>query len=267
MWKNNKTEVDSVSNAIIWLETLKKEIVDQDDSSNLETFIINTSEDFSIDRYSEEIEDLAFNQLIPNLNKLDEKALIDDEVFYSNDVMEADFEMIHAKINDFIENEIYLVDWKNFNVRYNKLVDMGLEDIVNHLLENRIDPYEYSERFERTVLLNVFEQIKSKNSILGEFEADTHREIEAQFKEYDKQLMEYAKYEILYNLSQANPKADPDWKPAAGGDYGYINKQILAKRGGHSVRKIFEKQAEMIQKICPCFMMSPLSAQYIIQKN
>ena len=115
--------------------------------------------------------------------------------------------MIHAKINDFIENDD-LVDWKNFNVRYNKLVDMGLEDIVNHLLEDRIDPYEYSERFERTVLLNVFEQIKSKNSILGEFEADTHREIEAQFKEYDKQLMEYAKYEILYNLSQANPKAD-----------------------------------------------------------
>ena len=29
-------------------------------------------------------------------------------------------------------------------------------------------------------------------------------------------------------------------------------------------RKIFEKQSKIIQKICPCFMMSPLSAcQYI----
>ena len=185
-------------------------------------------------------------------------------LFYKSEINKASFVSVHEKINDFLENFVDLVDWKNFNLRYLKLKEMDLKEVVEHLLSNRIDPEEYSKKFERIILLNIFEDLKDRNTILRDFEADIHRNIESQFKQYDQQLMEYARFEILYNLDLKKPSPDPNYKPASGGDFGYIQKQILAKRGGHSVRKIFEKQASMIQRILPCFMMSPLSAcQYV----
>ena len=54
---------------------------------------------------------------------------------------------------------------------------------------NRIDPEEYSKKFERTILLNIFEDLKDRNTILRDFEADIHQ-LESQFKQYDQQLME-----------------------------------------------------------------------------
>ena len=78
---------------------------------------------------------------------------------------DVDLEPIHAKINGFLENFIDLVDWKNFNLRLNRLKELKLEKIVNHLLLKKMDPELYSQQFERTILLNVFEQIK-ENLIL-----------------------------------------------------------------------------------------------------
>ena len=264
LWKNKDTNISYIKKGIDWLKSFKKLEVKKTDKKNLMRHILDKDLSSKLVTSNDELIDIAFKKISPLLEKLNVKANINETIFYSDNFTRAEFETIHAKINGFLENFIDLVDWKNLNLRLNKLEELNLERIVDHLLVKRIDPEHYSKQFERTILLNVFEQIKDDNLILKEFEADVHREIELQFKQYDKQLMEYAKYEILYNLDSSNPKADEDWKPAEGGDYGYINKQILAKKGGHSVRKIFGKQAEMIQKICPCFMMSPLSAcQYI----
>jgi len=264
LWHNKRTNVEAVQNAINWKERFESKLVDDSDKSKLRKYTFDGFENFDLVSIVDELNDLAFKQLLPLLNDLHIKATIDEHKFYSGTIKKVSLARIHEKINEFLENFIDIVDWKNFNLRYLKLKELNLDKVVENLLSNRMDPVEYSKKFERTILLNFFEDLKDRNTILRNFEADIHREIESQFKEYDKKLMEYAKFEILYNLDFKKPSTDLNYKPAAGGDFGYIQKQILAKRGGHSVRKIFEKQAAMIQRILPCFMMSPLSAcQYV----
>lgn len=264
LWRNKETNIQHVQSAIEWRERFDSKLLNESDRTKLKGYAFKKVKNFDIVSLSHELNDIAFKQLLPSIDDLNETAKISENIFYSGALKTASLVVIHEKINEFLENFIDLVDWKNFNLRYLKLQELNLKEVVENLLINRMDPIEYSKKFERTILLNLFEALKNRNKILRDFEADIHRDIENQFKEYDKQLMEYAKFEILYNLYLKMPHSDPDYKPTAGGDFGYIQKQLLAKRGGHSVRKIFEKQAAMIQSILPCFMMSPLSAcQYV----
>ena len=183
--------------------------------------------------------------------------------FLQIEINKASFVSVHEKINDFLENFVDLVDWKNFNLRYLKLKEMDLKEVVEHLLSKRIDPEEYSKKFERTILLNIFEDLKDRNTILRDFEADIHRNIESQFKNMINNLWstQGLKYFIILILKNQVQIQIISQHLEVISD---IFKNKYLQNVGHSVRKIFEKQASMIQRILPCFMMRPLSAcQYV----
>ena len=87
-----------------------------------------------------------------------------------------------------------------------------------------------------------------------------------QFKRVDKELTELAKQEIYYRLAARVP--DFTKEAAQSSELGILQRAIRSGGRGVSIRKLFEQIPNLLPRLCPCMLMSPISAaQYLDPKR
>lgn len=84
----------------------------------------------------------------------------------------------------------------------------------------------------------------------------------AQFKKIDQELTELAKSEIYCRLSAQVPNFIT--ASVGSSETGILQRAIRSGGRGTSIRKLFEQIPNLLPKLCPCMLMSPISvAQYL----
>lgn len=116
----------------------------------------------------------------------------------------------------------------------------------------------YIKSFYKRLATLIIDECKSLNSFNGEL---FERKVE-QFRLYDNQLRELTKKQVYYLVSSRITKylKEHEQSPVLAS----LKRMIKSKGRGVSIRKIFENCSDVIQTLCPCILMSPLSAaQYL----
>ena len=78
LWLNKDTDIDKVQSCIAWKEQFESNTVNEKDKSKFKDYIFQGIDGFRIDSIGDELKDLALEQLLPAVKKLNEKAKIDD---------------------------------------------------------------------------------------------------------------------------------------------------------------------------------------------
>ena len=98
--------------------------------------------------------------------------------------------------------------------------------------------------------------------ILDEFRGLLFNEQIEQFNRLDQELRQLSRQEIYSRLSEKIPNFTKE--ASKNSEIGILQKAIRSKGRGISLRKLFDRLPNLLHRICPCMLMSPLSvAQYI----
>lgn len=102
--------------------------------------------------------------------------------------------------------------------------------------------------------------------VLNQFTGTGFNERIAQFKKMDQEFMELTKDEMFYKLTHQLPT--PYDSVQISKELNILRRAISSNGRGISIRSLFEQIPNVLVRLCPCMLMSPISvAQYLSPEN
>ncbi len=104
------------------------------------------------------------------------------------------------------------------------------------------------------------------SSALNKFSGPLFNEKIEQFRRMDREITALTKQEIYCRLASKVPNFSRE--AAQSSELGILQKAIRSGGRGISIRKLFDQLPNMLPRLCPCMLMSPISAaQYLDPKR
>lgn len=241
---NDKLEVDALKNDFQNIEQLdelvknasadntqqwiRNNFLNQDISKEI-TPIISTSQDFA--QAKKELEN--YLDEVPNLQKLNE---------------------IKDNIND-------LENWINYNIYNLKASELGLNWFISLVETGNLDTNLIEFEFNKIVHFNHFIQSIYGSEVLNSFDANIYESLIKQYQDLNSEFVTITKNQLILKLSANIPNFSQEAVQSS--EIGILQKAIRSKGRGLSIRRLFDQIPNLIPRLKPCMLMSPISvAQY-----
>ncbi|TYP69637.1 DUF3320 domain-containing protein [Paenibacillus methanolicus] len=159
-----------------------------------------------------------------------------------------------------------LRDWSAWRRIRDQAVEAGLQPLVASYEEGRIATDEIEGAFDRGVYRACANFIIARNEQLGSFSGQLFEEAIKRFKEADQRFAELTRQEIAARLSARVPVITKE--AAQSSEAGILQRAIRSGGRAMSIRKLFEGIPNLLSRLTPCMLMSPISvAQYLDPKH
>ena len=129
-------------------------------------------------------------------------------------------------------------------------------------LEHTAVETSYYKGLYRTLI----EDAVDRDPVLQTFSGSVFNEKITQFRRMDQELTQLSKTEIFYRLASKVPNFAKE--AAQSSEVGILQRAIRSGGRGVSIRRLFEQIPNLLSRLCPCMLMSPISAaQYLDPKR
>ena len=263
LWAGVHSNTDVIKAGLSWLNNFSENRISRTDDKNLSDFILDSSSiPKDLIQLKNSIEE-SIPDFLEKLGKVQKSLKVNDSIIFSKGIEETNLIDIDEILTKWKANINKLVDWTRYQRAYQECKNAGLETFLDKLFtEDKKGIDSLIIKFKKAFLFHQFQSILNDAPILKNFEALAQDQIVKKFKELDSFQLELAKNRALTKLFEQKP--DTSWEGSKSSQLGYLQRQFRLKRGHHPIRKIFANIPDIIQRLCPCFMMSPLSlSQYI----
>lgn len=168
-------------------------------------------------------------------------------------------------IRNISDYSMILKEWMIWQSFCKEAKEIYLENFVeayyNGLSHEKAEKAYYKGLYKSLVNL-----IVDKEDVLRSFSGALFNEKIEQFKKLDREITELAKEEIYYRLAARVPNFSLE--ASSSSELGILQKAIRSNGRGISIRKLFEMIPNLLPRLCPCMLMSPISAaQYLDPKR
>lgn len=164
-------------------------------------------------------------------------------------------------------NEIDKLDnWCHFRRLLSKLDDKQLVPYVHAVIERNIEPEHIVGAFQKQFYYQWIDSIVSRSSVLSSFDWTAQDEAVRTFSEKDVEQFEINKAKIRAKLSSMRPSSDI---VASGSPLQSLTREYKKKSKRKSIHALFGEKGmgEFVQRIKPCFLMSPLSVSTFLTRD
>lgn len=158
-----------------------------------------------------------------------------------------------------------LRDWALWNLTCHEAAEAELTPLVEAYRQGL--PHEKAEAaYHKGLYRCLIEAAIDRESALRSFSGALFREKIARFKKLDGELTELTRQEIFCRLAARIPNFTKE--AAQNSEVGILQRAIRSGGRGLSIRRLFEQLPTLLPRLCPCMLMSPLSAaQYLDPKR
>ncbi|WP_455715759.1 DUF3320 domain-containing protein [Anaerosporobacter sp.] len=184
-----------------------------------------------------------------------------------------------AKIDCFHEDECWIAktreelliwldhmgelrDWSALLQQVEKVRSYGLNNTADAFLSGKIPPEELIESFICNLNLAIIKRTILAEPILTNFQGVKFEDTIKKYKEVTEEFEKLTTEELVAKLSSKIPNSSVTG--AASSELGILQKAIRSGGRMLSIRKLFDQTQNLIARLCPCMLMSPMSAsQYL----
>ncbi len=172
------------------------------------------------------------------------------------------FEAFTALYTPLLEGLHLLRDWSNWSTCATTLDERGFGDVTRHLLDGRLPV----EHLKDTVLISLYayliRRLVSEAPRLARFNSTLFEEEIARFRQMVGQFQQLTQQELLVRLGANLSAVLSD--PAHAAELTFLQRKVRSNGRGTPLRKFFEGIPNLMQRLKPCMLMSPISvAQYL----
>jgi hypothetical protein len=178
-----------------------------------------------------------------------------------------DFEIskISERLNSLIERVDDLQVWIDFKVLKNDFALMGLEKFFGGLIEKRIASQDLLSVLLRGVYQEWINSVYQEDQLLGRFRRENHEQLIADFRKLDQELIRQTSSMVI---EEANGRKPQDILiQAADTEAGILSKEAAKKRLLMPIRILFQRIPNLLAKLKPCLLMSPISVSQFLPSD
>lgn len=173
-----------------------------------------------------------------------------------------DVEEVGKKLKSWVDGEKLMRDWYQWCEFRTQLIDMQLEPLVRILETESVEPNAVAARFFKGFFIRKSMEKMAVHENLNTFEGAMFDEHVKRYKELTTLFQELCKKELYARLAANVPRVTDSIDHSS--EIGILNRNISNGGRGLSIRDLFDQIPELLPRLCPCMLMSPMSvAQYI----
>ncbi len=154
-----------------------------------------------------------------------------------------------------------LREWIFWNAARADALELGLVPVIS-AIEGGMPAADVFDAYRKALYFRLIYDAIDHSPELNAFSGVIFEERIAKFREMDRRMEEIARREIYCRLAMRIP--DFTREAAQSSEVGILQRAIRNGGRGVSLRRLFDMLPQLLPRLCPCMLMSPLSvAQYI----
>jgi len=162
------------------------------------------------------------------------------------------------RVSDNLE---YLEDWTNYQIYKKQAVEHQLTWFTTFVEEGKIDIDSVQEEFYKILHFNHFIQKVYARQELKAFDASIYETQIKQFRDLHSEFTSVSRNQLIAQLSSNIPNLNRE--AAQSSEVGLLQRAIRSRGRGVSIRRLFDQIPNLLPRLKPCMLMSPISvAQY-----
>ncbi len=162
----------------------------------------------------------------------------------------------------WLDNLDLLHDRVAFNSLCDALTADGFGDFVAAVRQGSVPCDSVAAFFDKSFYRTYAEFILTKEPELNAFHATLFEDKIARFKQFSSEFERLTREELYAQLAASLPALQKE--AAQGSEVGILQRNIRNGGRGTSIRRLFDQIPDLLTRMCPCMLMSPISvAQYI----
>lgn len=166
------------------------------------------------------------------------------------------------KLHRYASNADRLRDAVSFNQADNALIENGLSGVSESYRSGRTDAGNIEAAYACGLNYELALMMIREDERLKDFSGNNYDDLIVRFKETIDKFSRLTMQELAARLSARIPASGT--ASAATSEMGILKRAIKSNGRMMSLRSLFEKIPNLLRKLCPCMLMSPISvAQYI----
>lgn len=165
-------------------------------------------------------------------------------------------------VDGWLANLNELRDWCIYLSAKQEADAMGLQSAVEALESGLVSESDLVAAFERALHLSTAERIIAADASLQNFSGTGMETNIRHYREASSCFEQLTREELLAQLSSKVPNTNAN--VADSSEIGILKRAIRSGGRGLSIRRLFDMIPNLLPRLCPCLLMSPISvAQYI----
>jgi len=165
------------------------------------------------------------------------------------------------KADEIINALPQLKEWAGIVSISKKLRDYGIGNVADNYLAGKVQSSQLIKAFESDLSRALVTSIISSEPVLSKFQGTL---FEDTIRRYNEVLENFSKLTINELVAELSAKVPTAGTSAASSEIGILQKAIKSNGRMMSIRKLFDSIPNLLRRMCPVMLMSPISvAQYI----
>lgn len=155
-----------------------------------------------------------------------------------------------------------LHDWTVYNQQRQEMLSVGLESVVRAVEEGQVAADKVVDCYRKSLFQAYAERILSQEPQMSTFHGVLFEEKIRRFRSLSLHFERLTREELYAKLASALPALQKE--AAQSSEVGILQRNIRNGGRGTSIRRLFDQIPDLLTRMCPCLLMSPISvAQYI----
>ena len=172
------------------------------------------------------------------------------------------FAEMQARLREWRASTHLLADWGQFMVRRVRCLQSVAAPVMAAVDRDELEPADLVHALRASITDSLLRLAFSERPALAEFVAAVHESKIKRFADLDRAFIAGNRRRLASTLYQRRPRLHGG--ASGGSEAGILLGEFSRKRGHMPIRQLMLSAGGLIQRIKPCFMMSPLSiAQFL----
>ena len=204
----------------------------------------------------------AKQEFLESYNMFGVRIGADFKKMFGNGLEAAKFSPIKSRVTRWKTETSSLVFWSQYLGYRQACLETKAAPILGDLESGKISVCDAIPAFEGNYAEVLLNRAFRERPSLSTFIRELHEGKLVKFRELDKKVLLENRKRIICSAHEETPKLTSGASRAS--EAGVLLNEFNRKRGHMPIRALMKKAGSLIQKIKPCFLMSPLSiAQYL----
>lgn len=274
LWESGEADWGKVEKAIEWIEQLHQsltrlyaDITQANRTRERFSQLLASGRESFFDRYVQSVTHLL--QVKTEADQLEaqltEVLAVDFRSIDKKKAMQPWVDFRQQKIRKWSERMDRFREWSIWRQVRERAEQAGLSTLVSAYERGELQTGEVTPSFERAWWRAAIEYILSIDKQLASFSGRLFEEKIKNFQASTEHFEKLTRQEIFARLAARIPSLQN--QAASSSEAGLLLRAIKSGGRGVSLRKLFEQIPNLLNRICPCLLMSPMSvAQYLDPK-
>ena len=166
---------------------------------------------------------------------------------------------------DVLDHSQDLKEWITYTAIADEVRALGLENVAA-CCEEGMDHDHVLAAYKKAMLQGLIFDALDESETLNQFSGPVFNKLIQQYQQMDQQWASLSRQEVYCRLASKVP--DFTREAAHSSELGILQRFIKSGGRGTSIRKLFDQIPTLLPRLCPCMLMSPISAaQYLDPKG